>query len=258
MNSTAKLKNFLQKLKAAVYPENITCDLCGRELFGKERGAFCAQCRADLPLVKGKICECCGVPLESEATYCDRCQNSKSVLSKNRAALEYTDKARKMIYGVKFGGKRYLLKDLAVLMTDAYLSAGYVADVLTYVPMTAAEKRMRGFNQSEVLAEEISKRLRIPVSADLLKVKNTKAQKKLTAKERAANLEGAFRVASPDEFKNKNVVIVDDVYTTGATLAECAKTLRKAGAKSVSGLTACITKYQISGENAKFDEKRQK
>ena len=258
MNSLPKLKNFLEKLKAAVYPENITCDLCGKELFGKERGAFCAECRKALPIIKGRICAFCGVPMDNDATYCDRCQNSKSVLTKNRAALEYTDEARRMIYGVKFGGKRYLLKDLAVLMTDTYLSEGFTADVLTYVPMTIGEKRTRGFNQSEILAEEIATRLKLPVSDELTKIRNTKAQKKLTAKERAANLEGAFRVTNPDAFKNKDVVIVDDVYTTGATLSECASVLRKAGAKSVSGLTACITKYHVAGETAKSDEKGQK
>ena len=69
MNSLPKLKNFLEKLKAAVYPASITCDLCGKELFGKERGAFCAECRKALPIIKGSICAFCGVPMGNDATY---------------------------------------------------------------------------------------------------------------------------------------------------------------------------------------------
>lgn len=253
---SARLKNLLVGLRDAVYPQNITCDLCGRELFKDGRGCFCDDCRQKLPLVKGKICACCGVPMANEATYCDRCQNSKTVLSKNRAALEYTDEARRMIYEVKFGGKRYLLKDLAVLMTDVYLSEGYDADVVCYVPMTPAEKRTRGFNQAAILAEEISKRLKLELADGLVKVRNTKSQKKLSAKERAKNLEGAFRVSDPDCFKNKNVLLIDDVYTTGATMGECAKTVKKAGAKNVSGLTACVTRYRVSGEIADNNEKK--
>ena len=95
----------------------------------------------------------------------------------------------------------------------------------------------RGYNQSEELAKELSKTLKIPlILNNLIKIRATFPQIKLSAKERQENLKNAFSINNPEELKNKKIFLVDDVYTTGSTMEECAKTLKESGAKQVWGI----------------------
>jgi len=106
------------------------------------------------------------------------------------------------------------------------------------VPLHIKKLRQRGFNQSAILARALKKKWRIPLNYFLLKrAKFTLTQTGLDKKEREKNIKGAFEVTSAKDVKDKNIILVDDVYTTGATVNECAKTLRKAGAKDVAILT---------------------
>ena len=109
--------------------------------------------------------------------------------------------------------------------------------ILIPVPMEKKKMKNRGYNQSEELAKELSKILQIPLSLNnLIKIKQTLPQIKLSAKERQENLKNAFSINNPEELKNKKIFLVDDVYTTGSTMEECAKTLKESGAKQVWGI----------------------
>ncbi|MBI2577938.1 MAG: ComF family protein [Candidatus Wildermuthbacteria bacterium] len=111
--------------------------------------------------------------------------------------------------------------------------------LLVPVPLHKKRLRWRGFNHAELLAKELSLGLAIPLAANLLvKTKATLAQAELSEKERKTNVKDAFRVISPSSVKNKNILLVDDVYTTGSTLRECAKVLKKAGAFRIFGIVA--------------------
>ena len=149
---------------------------------------------------------------------------------------------------LKFGNKKYISAELAKMMTDTFIEEEMCADVVTFVPMTAKEIKERGYNQSELLAEEVAKRLNLPITSTVLKIKETDKQKRLTAKERRENLKGVFAVADKTAIKGKRILLVDDVITTGATVNECSAVLKKAGATKVSSLTACITIYKPEGE----------
>ena len=110
------------------------------------------------------------------------------------------------------------------------------ADVLVPVPMTEERRKSRGYNQAELIAENLSGLINVPVSDKAVKIKETERQATLNAKERAENLKGSFKAYKKD-FRNKSVAIVDDVLTTGATADELARVLKRAGAGKVYVLT---------------------
>lgn len=238
-----KIKKALRAVGEFCFPSDVTCDSCSNELIAKTRYNLCAACSEIMPFVGEKHCLVCGTELHDEADYCIRCQNTESLFKINRSPLIYEGLAAKMVLDLKFYGKKFLAKTLAKMMCDCFISNNMQADILLAVPMTKKELKARGFNQSVLLMNEIAERLKIESSGALLKTRETKTQKNLTAKERAENLDGAF-LALPS-VKDKNVLLIDDVFTTGSTANACAKALLKARAKSVEVLTAAVTRQRI-------------
>ena len=111
------------------------------------------------------------------------------------------------------------------------------ADVICYVPMTKKAEKKRGFNQCEVMARNVGYNTNIPVSNCIKKIKDTKEQKTLTKEERITNLRGVFKINSVKDIKNKNVILIYDIMTTGATISECKYILKKSGVKQIIVLT---------------------
>lgn len=128
----------------------------------------------------------------------------------------------------------YLLSKLLVEMIK---ENEIYADVICYVPMTKKSEKKRGFNQCEVIARHIGYHINVPVSDCIKKIKNTKEQKTLTKEERVKSIKGAFKVSRIKDIKNKNVILIDDVMTTGATINECKDVLKKSGVNSITVLT---------------------
>lgn len=241
-------KRGIKAFDKALYPMDCTCDVCGEELVADTRYRLCSDCIAKLPFANGHRCLCCGVPLADESDYCNRCQYERGAFVKNRSPLVYEGETRKIIYSLKFGKKKYLAQTLGALMADEFWKDNMEADIIVYVPMTEAEEKKRGFNQSELLAEEVGRRLNIAVLPALVKIKETKAQKELGGKERAQNLEGAFACVF-EQVNNRKILLIDDIFTTGATANECAKVLLKAKAREVNVLTAAVAKLKIPVES---------
>lgn len=255
-----KTKSFAERLKEnivrlkdrlldAIFPEDITCDICGEELVADTRYRICAQCMEDMPFVEGKRCTVCGVPMKDEAEYCLRCQHAPDSFVKNRSPLVYEGKAKQLIYQMKFANKSYIAKTLGALMADEYLNDDMGCEIITFVPMSEGEKKKRGFNQSELIAYEVGRRLNMPVLPALEKIKDTPSQKEMTGTQRAQNLKSAF-VCVYDVVKDRKMLLIDDVFTTGATANECSNVLLKAKARSVCVLTAAVTPRRIDGERA--------
>lgn len=247
----AKVKAFFSKaldtFDDALYPLDCTCDVCGEELVEDTRYRLCSECIANLPFAKGHICLNCGMPLDDESDYCNRCQNQKSSFVKNRSPLVYDGEVKRMIHKLKFRKKKYIAQTLGALMADKYLESGMDSEIIVFVPMTESELKKRGFNQAELLAMEVGRRLDIPVLPALVKIKDTSQQKELKGKDRASNLEGAFACLF-EQVKGRKILLVDDVFTTGATANECANTLLKAKAREVCVLTAAVTKLKVQSE----------
>ena len=111
----ALFKRMLDAFDGALYPLDITCDACGNELVEDTRYRLCSECMEKLPFAKGHICLNCGVPLEDESDYCNRCQNQKSSFVKNRSPLVYDGEVKRLIYKLKFGKKTYIAQTLGAL-----------------------------------------------------------------------------------------------------------------------------------------------
>jgi competence protein ComFC len=222
----------------------------------KTEGAYlCDDCRALLDIAEHNYCLCNSKPIrltslnqDNAHGKCPRCQSKN--LSGLYFALAYKEDSlvKKLIYNFKY--KPYL-KDLAktlasILVEHFIISKKNTNDiwensVLIPVPLDKKKLKIRGYNQSEELSKELSKILQIPVVSDILvKTKFTKTQMESTKEEREINLQGVFAInkncMTPDVIQFSKIFLVDDVYTTGSTMQECAKILKEAGAKSVWGI----------------------
>jgi competence protein ComFC len=238
-NSTDKIKDFSLNL---FFPK--FCLGCQ-----KEGTYLCGDCRALLDISQFNYCLCNKNPLrlppDQKSGKCPKCQDKK--LAGLYFALPYKEKdlTRKLIYQFKY---QPYLKDLAetlasLIVEHLILSNKNTEEIwrnsgLIPVPLDKKKLKARGYNQSEELAKELSKIMKIPViSGNLIKIKPTKPQMELSKEEREINLKDAFQIKNPADLAEKKMFLVDDVYTTGSTMEECAKVLRKAGAKQVWGIT---------------------
>ena len=244
----SKVKKFISSFSRALFPDDITCDVCGEELIADTRYRLCSECISQLEFTGEHICLDCGVPIKDEADYCIRCQNQKREYAFNRSPLVYDGIAKKLIYDLKFGRKKYIAQTLGAMMTDEYLNRKIVAEIAVFVPMTRDEEKKRGFNQSELIAEDVASRLNLPLLPALVKIKETSAQKQLSREEREKNLVDAF-VCVFKEVKDRKILLIDDIFTTGATANACAHALLKADAKEVCVLTAAVTEKKIAVES---------
>ncbi len=244
VNFKSAFDSAVSGLKNALFPEDITCDICGEDLVADTRFRLCATCLEKMPFVGEHICLNCGVTIDNEADYCIRCQNETHSFKLNRSPLIYDGVAKDIVYQLKFGKKKYIARTLGAFMSDTYIKNRMDAEIIVFVPMSASETKARGFNQAELIAYDIGKRLNIPVLPALEKIKDTSAQKELGGKERRENIKGAFACVY-NQVKDRKILLVDDIFTTGATAEECAKTLLKAKARDVSVLTAAITQQKI-------------
>jgi len=215
----------------------------------KEGIYLCDDCRALLDISEYNYCLCDKKPIrlppEQKSGKCNKCQDKK--LSGLFFALPYKEKAltRKLIYQFKYQPYlKDLAKTLANILVEHFVISGKNTDeiwensILVPVPLDKKKLKIRGYNQSEELAKELSKVLQVPVIPDILiKIKSTKPQMELSKEQREKNLEGVFAIKNPEKFSEKKIFLVDDVYTTGSTMQECAKILKNAGAKQVWGIT---------------------
>lgn len=213
---------------------NFTCDICGREVFDGER--VCEACRKALPWNDGKICPLCGRKVK-EAGICLECKEKPLQTDKVRSAFLHEKEAARLVVRYK-RGQKYLYRTLAELVLPIIKREFPDAEALVCVPMTKKAQRARGYNQSLVLCEEYARRLDIPVLAVAEKRRETQSQKFLGRAEREKNLEGCFRISDKTAVNGKTLLIIDDTFTTGATVSELAGALKHAGAAKVYAFTA--------------------
>jgi ComF family protein len=245
--SVDKIKNFTKNLLFPAF-----CLGCQRE------GTFlCQDCQHLLEISEYNYCLCEKNPLRlfpNQSTNqairqahgkCPKCQDNK--LSGLYFALPYKEKSltKKLIRNFKY--KPYikdLSKPLAKILVEHFIltnkNTNIIWDnsVLVPVPLYIKKQKERGYNQSEELCYELSKILKVPVVSDcLIKIKNTEPQMKLKKAQRENNLTNAFTIKNPAQVAGKKVFLVDDVYTTGSTMQECASVLNIKGVKQVWGIS---------------------
>jgi ComF family protein len=161
-----------------------------------------------------------------------------------RSAFIYDAPICGLVLRLKYSSEADVARMFAPFVLDAYgKDFAERVDIIIPVPLTPKRQRSRGYNQALLLAKGLSKEIGIAVGEPLIRVRETVAQKEMTIAERQENLKGAFRVEDKKAVKGKNVLLIDDVLTTGTTASECAKVLKKAGAREVFVLTIATTLF---------------
>lgn len=219
------------------------CPVCG-EVVEQEGGLICPSCFLKLSFIKSPTCKKCGKEIIDETMeFCEDCMAHRHAFEYGIGLVNYDETARKSMVKIKYENKREYLdfygNAMAVRHGRAILDMH--VDAIVPVPVHPSRKRRRGFNQAEILADIIGEKLGIPVETGLLfRTRKTLPQKELTAAERLKNLSGAFRAGKvPDGIKN--VLLVDDIYTTGSTAEACARVLQRAGVEKIYVAVICMT-----------------
>lgn len=220
--------------------------MCDEVLYAKNapaRPMVCPGCVPKIKFISQPTCMKCGKPLESETEeLCHDCVNNSFAYRRGVAAFSYSKEMKRSMYGFKYNNRREYGKFYADTVCRNYgnVIKSWNADVMVPVPLHPKRQQKRGYNQATVLAKCLEECLKIPVDEKVLaRVKNTVPQKELVIKERNNNIEKAFQIGT-NVIKYRKVILVDDIYTTGATINECARELRGAGVSEVYFITACI------------------
>jgi len=237
------LFSFLNDLEKFVFPA--FCPICGTEL--KKNEFVCQKCFDKTFFVSRKKCKICGKPIKS-GKICKKCRKKKPSFDFVISCGSYVPPFSDIIKIYKYHNRPSLSKQLARKLYSNYLSRGDIQDIkyFTWVPMTKAEIRERGYNQSLLLAAEFSK-ISSLTGIDLLrKTANIPSQTTLPYEKRSINVKNAYQIKEKalKEFKEKpknGIILIDDVLTTGSTLNECAAELKKAGFKKVIGLVLAVS-----------------
>jgi ComF family protein len=202
----------------------LVCSLSGDQV--------CGGCRSALRRITPPLCERCGAPTVWPVRRCAECTGRRLAFARARAALEYDEPLRRVVAAWKERGLRRLAAWAAELVVEAV--ARPEATCLTFVPPDPGRRLKRGYHAAERLASELSAAWEVPLEPLLVRVGGPRRQRGLSRAERRRNVAAAF--APKDEIARK-IVLVDDVYTTGATAAAAAAVLRTAGAREVEVVT---------------------
>ncbi len=217
----------LNKILDFIFPPK--CAFCGEILTDKV--PVCSDCMKDLPFIDGDTCDCCGTPID-EYSYrlCNNCNSEKRYFEHSFVPLRYKDKAKSTVLLFKHHQHAYYAKALAFLMADNILSSPFYKDFrfITCVPESPRTTTERGYNQSELLAKELSRILKIPFIHTLKRSNKGEKQASLNRVERRKNVRKCY-TKGDSSFDGGAVLLIDDVYTTGETTNYCAKLLKDIG-----------------------------
>jgi ComF family protein len=224
------------------------CVFCGEVVQQEAPASICPACEAKLERVASPLCSCCGrlFPVREGADHlCGPCQTEPPPFARARAAILYEEEgpSGQAIKRFKYNRRLDMLPVMhAWLQQPLCLTLVQEADLLAPVPLHPSRLKQRGFNQAQLLAQAFPE---APLERELLaRQRHTPPQTSLrTSKERRDNVKGAFTVPRPELVEGKSVLLIDDVFTTGATVKECAKVLRRAGAREVNILTVARVRF---------------
>ena len=198
---------------------------------------LCPECAAQVPQFGDRICKFCGKPTLVVVTRCRDCRGKNLYFDSARALWAYEDIARDIIHAFKYSNQ----KSLADALGEQLASINVKTNVITWVPLTRKKRWRRGYNQAHLLARRLSSLSGVPHAALLRRTRHTQDQNRLDLRGRRANIKNAFGPLNSDLTDGAAITLVDDVYTSGSTAAECAKILKENGAASVHVLTLART-----------------
>lgn len=235
------MRSFVKSIINFIFPP--ICSICGAHVDSEKEIGMCPHCLSKVKYIGYPFCSLCGKPFHSEVItdhLCGDCLTRKRYFSKARAAGYYDGVLRKATHLLKYKLKNHLALSLGHIIVQ---QVPYLLNAMTYhsiipVPLHPARLRRRGFNQALFLARSVSKEYKIALDGyTLTRNRWTKPQVGLSERDRKDNVRGAFLILKRDKVMDRNILLVDDVYTSGNTVEECSKTLIKAGANRVDVLT---------------------
>lgn len=228
------LKNYFFEL---LYPRNLTCVLCHNEV---EDSELCDVCLASIQFNTGRVCNSCGRMIFKE-TYpvCYNCKSLTRNFDRGISVVIYDEFVKKLLFNLKYHDKRYIAHTMAQYMLSEIINLDLDIDFDCIVPVPLHEIRFknRGFNQAELISDFLSEITGLKVNTSLKRTKNTKSLNKLSSEERYNILLNAFELTVP--IKN-NIILVDDIFTTGATVNACALKLKEMGSGFVLVATFAV------------------
>lgn len=237
------------RIADVIAPVTFNCLCCGREIF--DDLGFCEDCLKTVVFNNGKTCKRCGVGIDGAEDFCGNCAFDKVYFDKSYAVFSYEGAVQKAILQMKFNHRGRYAKVFARYLAYLAVKNSLEFDAVCFPPMSAKSKRERRYNQSQLLARYFCDLMDCgdKYLDALAKVKETERQERLNKSDRKQNLVGAYKVTA--DVKGKRVLVIDDVKTTGATLNECAKVLKRKGAVSVVGLMVSARKESVPYETEK-------
>lgn len=215
----------LKSLNELFFPMNNTCLMC-KERNTEVHNFICKTCYNNLEIVHARI--------SIDSPYIEKLYYS----------LVYNRFIRDIIRHYKFNGRNYLYRPLGQIILSTYYKMNIEIDRVAFVPMHRKKEALRGYNQAELLAKYISKKLDKPLIKDLIKIKSTGEQSHSNKLERIENLRNSFKIKNKRSINGLRILLIDDIITTGGTMNECSRVLNQAEAKEVIGLA--ITSSKIS------------
>jgi len=242
--SPSRIRHGLDGLAEFFFPSR--CLICGKIFKPENSSYFCNTCYDGFLFIHKPVCSKCGAmfPTEQgEDHLCGQCLKSEPAFDRARSIGLYEGTLRKAIHGFKYNRKSLLGKPLSLILAEQgrKLITPNTYDALIPVPLHSNRLRQRGFNQAQVMARKAGKAWRIPVDwMSLQRKKTALPQTMLSKNARRKNIRDSF-YCIPDSIKGKKLLLIDDVYTSGSTANECAKTLKKNGATTVDVLTLART-----------------
>lgn len=251
------ITDFIETLSDLVFPP--ACHFC--DCPDVESGfEICTDCAASITRIEPPLCTQCGLPLAHNIAdallFCGTCLTDPPAYGTARFGVAYEGDLRQALKNFKYNSQLRLSSALGQLLSEAFFRHYDSAEFDVMVPVPIHRKKLleRGFNQTVILARKLSVKTGIPLDRNCFKkIVDTPAQARLSRKERQYNLKGSFQVSRLNVIKDKRILLVDDVATTGSTIREAARTLHKAGAAQVSVLVLALTlpgKDEPEGSNS--------
>ncbi len=230
-----------QNLIGLIFPNR--CLICEAPLDPARRQPLCLRHEREIEQVEPPVCGKCGRKMFGESVEqlsCERCRSPSTYYDAGYSACIYAGPVRELVHLFKYRGRRYLQTFLGGLIVDFLRGSPYISqhDAIVPVPLHWWRYCTRGFNQAADLAKPISRHFHVPImKRNLRRIRHTSPQVRLPPKERSINIKNAFKVSRPSKVAGKRLVLLDDIITSGATLNECARVLKEAGASGVTIIT---------------------